>query len=171
MQELPVPGCSNAQRNVFLLAFEDIAAREVDHATCTRTATLSAEPKSHNRVTRDIAGQTEPLNICNPRTITTPCPSAAKLPLFPAQAARLIVLALIACALADLTWEIWARAITPFLVGGPLEPAALVQSVLGLQTRAPAEQIRLTAGVCSIRGATGPPHLDQDRNAILRLLA
>ena len=47
---------------------------------------------------------------------------------------------------ADITWEIWARLITPFLVGGPLEPAALVQSVFGLSSRLPAEIIHLVVG-------------------------
>jgi hypothetical protein len=47
---------------------------------------------------------------------------------------------------ADITWEIWARLITAFLVGGPLEPAALVQSVFGLSSRLPAEIIHLVVG-------------------------
>jgi hypothetical protein len=47
---------------------------------------------------------------------------------------------------ADVAWEIWARLITPLWVGGPLEPAALVQSVFGLSSRPLAELIHLTVG-------------------------
>jgi hypothetical protein len=67
--------------------------------------------------------------------------------LFPAVTSRLIVTALLAGLAADLTWEVWARGITPFLVGGPLEPAALVQSVFGLASRPVAELIHLVVGV------------------------
>ena len=46
-------------------------------------------------------------------------------PLFPPLTRDLAVTSLIAGIAADLTWEFWARVITPFLpgVGGPLEPA------------------------------------------------
>jgi hypothetical protein len=44
-------------------------------------------------------------------------------------------------------WEIWARLITPLWVGGPLEPAALVQSVFGLSSRTIAEAIHLLVGL------------------------
>ena len=33
---------------------------------------------------------------------------------------------------ADLAWEIWARAITPIFVGGPLQPASLILSLFRL---------------------------------------
>ena len=46
-----------------------------------------------------------------------------------------VVTALLAGVAADVTWEVWARLLTPLWVGGPLEPAALVQSVFGLQSR------------------------------------
>ena len=51
-------------------------------------------------------------------------------PLFPPLTRDIAVMSLMAGIAADLTWEFWARVITPFLpgVGGPLEPAALVQS-------------------------------------------
>ena len=55
--------------------------------------------------------------------------------------------ALLAGVAADITWEVWARLLTPLWVGGPLEPAALVQSVFGLQSRLPAELIHLVTGV------------------------
>src|SRR5215204_4571669 len=68
--------------------------------------------------------------------------------LFPPITRDLVITALIAGMAADLTWEVWARAITPFLpgVGGPLEPAALVQSVFALKSRFLAEIIHLVVG-------------------------
>jgi hypothetical protein len=57
---------------------------------------------------------------------------------------RTIVLAGLA---ADITWEIWARLITPLWVGGPLEPAALVQSVFGFNNLLLAEAIHATVGI------------------------
>ena len=69
-------------------------------------------------------------------------------PLFPPLTRDVAVTSLIAGIAADLTWEFWARVITPFLpgVGGPLEPAALVQSVFGLDSRFVAELIHLVVG-------------------------
>ncbi|BBK42004.1 hypothetical protein STVA_20240 [Allostella vacuolata] len=68
-------------------------------------------------------------------------------PALPAITSGLIVTALIAGAAADATWEVWARAITPLWIGGPLEPAALVQSVFSLDSRVLAEVIHLVVGV------------------------
>ncbi|MCX8279274.1 hypothetical protein OSJ77_03675 [Phyllobacterium sp. 0TCS1.6C] len=48
---------------------------------------------------------------------------------------------------ADIAWETWARLITPILVGGPLEPAALVQSVFGFDNRLAAEAIHAIVGI------------------------
>ena len=59
---------------------------------------------------------------------------------------RILTTAVLGGIAADITWEIWARLITPFLVGGPLEPAALVQSVFGLASRPLAEIIHLAVG-------------------------
>ena len=59
---------------------------------------------------------------------------------------RTLATALLAGIAADVTWEVWARLLTPLWVGGPLEPAALVQSVFGLQSRLPAEIIHLVVG-------------------------
>src|SRR3712207_5003300 len=69
-------------------------------------------------------------------------------PLFPPLTRELLVTALLAGIAADLTWEFWARAVTPVLpgVGGPLEPAALVQSVFGLDSRLLGEIIHLVVG-------------------------
>ena len=47
----------------------------------------------------------------------------------------------------EVVWEVWARAITPLLVGGPLEPAALVQDVFKLKSRLPAEIIHFLVGL------------------------
>jgi hypothetical protein len=67
--------------------------------------------------------------------------------LFPAINTRLIVTILLAGLAADLTWEFWARAVTPLIVGGPLEPAALVQSVFGFRHIFWAEVIHVVVGV------------------------
>lgn len=58
--------------------------------------------------------------------------------------ARMVVMAGVA---ADITWEIWARVITPLWVGGPLEPAALVQSVFGFNNLLLAEAIHALVGI------------------------
>lgn len=67
--------------------------------------------------------------------------------LFPTVSARLLATIVLAGLAADLAWEFWARVITPMLVGGPLEPAALVQSVFGFQNRFLAEAIHAVVGV------------------------
>ncbi|WP_167333589.1 hypothetical protein [Sinorhizobium arboris] len=67
--------------------------------------------------------------------------------LFPTASARLLVTIVLAGLAADLAWEFWARVITPMLVGGPLEPAALVQSVFGFRNRLLAEAIHAVVGV------------------------
>lgn len=64
----------------------------------------------------------------------------------PSAASRLVT-AVLAGALADGAWELWARGVTPHLVGGPLEPAALVQSVFGLSSRPLAEAVHLAVGI------------------------
>lgn len=68
-------------------------------------------------------------------------------PLFPAVTAGLIGTILLAGAAADILWEIWARFVTPLLVGGPLQPAALVQSVFGFKNLLLAEIIHGVVGV------------------------
>src|SRR5262245_48316729 len=72
--------------------------------------------------------------------------TAATPSLFPAVTGRLVPTILLAGIAADLTWEVWARGITPFLVGGPLEPAALVQSVFGFQSWVAGELIHAIVG-------------------------
>lgn len=69
--------------------------------------------------------------------------------LFPPLTGETLVTLLLAGAAADFTWEIWARVITPFLpgVGGPLEPAALVETVFGMENRFLSEFIHLVVGV------------------------
>ncbi|WP_018700301.1 hypothetical protein [Amorphus coralli] len=67
--------------------------------------------------------------------------------LFPPLVGATLITALVAGVAADLTWEVWARLITPLLVGGPLQPAALVQSVFGFQNWVLAEAIHAFVGV------------------------
>lgn len=66
---------------------------------------------------------------------------------FPAIQPSLLRTIVIAGLAADVTWEIWARLITPLWVGGPLEPAALVQSVFGLNNLLLAEMIHAVVGI------------------------
>lgn len=68
-------------------------------------------------------------------------------PVFPTTSARLLATIVLAGLAADLAWEFWARVVTPMLVGGPLEPAALVQSVFGFRNRLLAELIHAIVGV------------------------
>lgn len=74
-------------------------------------------------------------------------PATPRGALFPRIDGALVVTILLAGLAADLSWEIWARLVTPLLVGGPLEPAALVQSVFGFENRALAEVIHAVVGV------------------------
>ncbi len=67
--------------------------------------------------------------------------------LFPAIGYPVLVTAVLAGAAADIAWEVWARLITPLWVGGPLQPAALVQSVFGFNNLALAELIHGVVGV------------------------
>jgi hypothetical protein len=72
---------------------------------------------------------------------------AARGPTLDVGAGGLIVTILLAGIASEVIWEIWARLITPLWVGGPLEPAALVQSVFGLSDRTVAEVIHLLVGL------------------------
>ena len=69
--------------------------------------------------------------------------------LFPRLAGSTLSTALLAGLGADLGWEVWARVLTPMLpgVGGPLEPAGLIQSVFGFHSRPVGEAIHLIVGV------------------------
>jgi hypothetical protein len=58
-----------------------------------------------------------------------------------------IATVLLAGLAAEVVWEIWARVITPLWVGGPLEPAALVQDVFKLQSRLQGEVIHFLVGL------------------------
>ncbi|WP_244266877.1 hypothetical protein [Polycladidibacter stylochi] len=66
---------------------------------------------------------------------------------FPSLSLKLLRQAVVAGVLALIVWEVWARLITPMLVGGPLEPAALVQGVFSLQNSYLAELIHISVGV------------------------
>lgn len=67
--------------------------------------------------------------------------------IFPPLSTATLTMAVLAGIGADLTWEVWARLITPLIVGGPLEPAALVQSVFGLASRFAGELIHALVGI------------------------
>ncbi|MBL6432570.1 MAG: hypothetical protein HPM95_21805, partial [Alphaproteobacteria bacterium] len=67
--------------------------------------------------------------------------------LFPPLTLATLGTAILAGLLADGAWEIWARFITPLWVGGPLQPAALVQSVFGFSNFALAEAVHLVVGI------------------------
>lgn len=67
--------------------------------------------------------------------------------LFPKLSLAVLATAILAGAAADIAWEFWARAITPLWVGGPLQPAALVQSVFGFNNLFLAELIHGVVGV------------------------
>ncbi len=60
---------------------------------------------------------------------------------------KIVVTILLAGLASEIVWETWARAITPLWVGGPLEPAVLVQSVFGLSDRLLAEAIHFFVGL------------------------
>jgi hypothetical protein len=67
--------------------------------------------------------------------------------LYPPLDRATLITAIAAGAAADIVWELWARAVTPLLVGGPLQPASLVQSVFGFQNWPLAELIHAVVGV------------------------
>lgn len=79
---------------------------------------------------------------------SAPMPSRAGVALFPPLTRATLITSLTAGIVADLVWELWARVITPTLpgVGGPLEPAALVQSVFGFESLLWGEVIHLMVG-------------------------
>ncbi|WP_417772081.1 hypothetical protein [Stappia sp.] len=78
----------------------------------------------------------------------TASPAAHRVkPLFPPLVLSTLVTTLMAGVFADGAWEIWARAVTPLWVGGPLQPAALVQSVFGFNNVTLAEAIHLVVGI------------------------
>lgn len=68
--------------------------------------------------------------------------------LFPPLTSATLATSLLAGICADVAWEFWARIVTPLLpgVGGPLEPAALVQSVFGFESVFWGEIIHLVVG-------------------------
>lgn len=66
---------------------------------------------------------------------------------FPKLTLGLFAAALAAGLAADIVWEIWARYITPLWVGGPLQPATLVQQVFGGISYGLAEAIHAFVGI------------------------
>jgi hypothetical protein len=77
----------------------------------------------------------------------TPEPNSGNGQLFPAFTGPVFLTAILAGVAADLVWEFWARVITPLWVGGPLQPAALVQSVFGFKSWFWGEVIHAVVGV------------------------
>lgn len=67
--------------------------------------------------------------------------------LVPPPTMAVLVTAVLAGLAADISWEVWARFVTPYLVGGPLQPAALVQSVFGFSNWTLAEIIHAVVGI------------------------
>ena len=81
--------------------------------------------------------------------VDTMAPAGRPTALLPPLTASTAATSLLAGLGADLGWEVWARVVTPMLpgVGGPLEPAGLIQSVFGFQSRPAGEAIHLIVGV------------------------
>lgn len=73
-------------------------------------------------------------------------PSAAQKSGPTADAVRLVTL-LVAGVAATLAWEAFARLVAPLWIGGPLEPAGLVQAAFGIESRAIADAIHFGTGV------------------------
>lgn len=67
--------------------------------------------------------------------------------LFPSLGFSLIKRALLIGVAADIGWEIWARFLVRLWIGGPLEPAGLIQAVFGLHSKPMAELIHAVVGV------------------------
>jgi hypothetical protein len=72
---------------------------------------------------------------------------AMKMPIRASSGGRIFTTILLSGLASEIVWEVWARLITPLWVGGPLEPAALVQSVFGLSSRFAAELIHFMVGL------------------------
>jgi hypothetical protein len=72
---------------------------------------------------------------------------AARMPVAQSSGGRIFTTILLSGIASEIVWEVWARLITPLWVGGPLEPAALVQSVFGLSSRFAAELIHFMVGL------------------------
>ncbi len=60
---------------------------------------------------------------------------------------RLVVTLLLAGLASTVVWEIWARVITPEIIGGKLSPAGLVKSVFGTSSIFLAEAIHFFTGI------------------------
>lgn len=65
----------------------------------------------------------------------------------PAIDTRFVVTLVLAGIASTLVWEIWARVITPLIIGGPLSPAGLVKSVFGTSSTFLAETIHFITGI------------------------
>jgi hypothetical protein len=72
---------------------------------------------------------------------------ATTAPIGTSSGGRIFTTILLSGLTSEIVWEVWARLLTPLWVGGPLEPAALVQSVFGLSSRFAAEVIHFMVGL------------------------
>jgi hypothetical protein len=72
---------------------------------------------------------------------------AARMPVGVSSGGRIFGTILLSGLASEIVWEVWARLITPLWVGGPLEPAALVQSVFGFSNRFAGEIIHFLVGL------------------------
>lgn len=67
--------------------------------------------------------------------------------IFPKVGLRMLKSTLMIGVAADVGWEIWARWLVRFWIGGPLEPAGLIQAVFGLQNKPVAELLHSIVGL------------------------
>ncbi len=67
--------------------------------------------------------------------------------LFPPASAATAITLVVAGLVATGVWEVWARAITPLIIGGPLEPAGLIKASLGVSSDGLAETIHILTGL------------------------
>lgn len=72
---------------------------------------------------------------------------SSSMSVFPAPTAATLTTLVLAGVVSVVAWEIWARLITPLWIGGPLEPAGLVQASFGLSSRTVAQIIHFLTGL------------------------
>ncbi|MEP3045616.1 MAG: hypothetical protein ABJL55_06810 [Roseibium sp.] len=68
-------------------------------------------------------------------------------PYLPDLNSSFVITLLLAGLVATGVWEIWARAITPLLIGGPLQPAGLIKASFGISSSVLAETIHILTGL------------------------
>jgi hypothetical protein len=68
-------------------------------------------------------------------------------PLFPQLCMATLVTVLLGGLFSLGAWEVWARVLAPFWVGGPLEPTGLIRAVFGFQNAALVMAIHVMVGL------------------------